>query len=83
MRVVHVMPSGDVITLFVVAEPATAQNNPVEFAVGDQHTPYQIKSAAETLLVQVKPSGEVITLFPVPPLATAQNKFNSGDQQTS
>jgi hypothetical protein len=79
VRVVHVIPSGDVITLFPVPESATAQKR---LNFGDQHTLFHELLAALDLVVHVIPSGDVITLSPVPSPETAQNKLNEEDQQT-
>ena len=71
---VHVIPSGLVITLSPVPLCDTAANNDNS---GDQVTEFQLLSAALALLVHVIPSGLVITLSPVPVFATAANNDNS------
>ena len=82
VRVVQVTPVGLVITLFPVPEYATAQNNPVVFAVGDHATLIQLLSAADVWINHVIPSVLVMTLLPVPEVATAQNLDCSALQQT-
>ncbi len=78
-RIVHVMPSNDVIARLLVPELETAQN----IANSElQHTDVQLLSAGVVRLVQVTPSGEVITRLAVPELATAQNMPNSALQHT-
>ena len=63
VRVIHVIPSDEVMTRLPVPVQATATKRPRS---GDQHTLYQLLSTADVLAVQVIPSGEVITLLPVP-----------------
>ena len=78
VRIVHVIPSGLVMTLFPVPFSETATN---KYNSGDQHTDRQELSAADVRVIQFTPSELVITLFPVPPIETATNKDNSDAQQ--
>jgi hypothetical protein len=65
VRLVHVRPSGEVITRFSTPENDTATNNSEPEGppyVTERHS----LSAAEVRFVHVRPSGEVITRLPVP-----------------
>ena len=73
------VPFGDVITRLPEPVEATATNND---NCGDQHTEFQLLSAAEVLVDQLIPFEEVITRFPVPELETATNNPSSAAQQT-
>lgn len=68
--IVHVVPSGEVITRLPVPLLATATN---KLRSEDQQTDCQALSAALVRVVQFTPSGEVITRVPVPDEATATN----------
>ena len=78
VRLVQVIPSGDVITLLLVPVFDTTTNNDNSL---DQQIEVQLLSTADVLAVQFILSGDVITLLPVPVLDTATNKDNSGLQQ--
>ena len=69
VRLVHVIPSGLVITRLPVPLPLTATNKPLPYV-----TEYQSLFAADVRDVQLTPSGLVITRFPVPSTLTATNK---------
>ena len=72
VRLVHVRPSGDVITRFPTPEYDTATNNSEPKGPPDV-TEDQSLFAAEVRFVHVRPSGEVITRFPTPIIDTATN----------
>ena len=74
VRVVHVMPSGEVMTDALLP---TATNR---YSCGAQHTSFHILEAETVRDVQVIPSGDVIARFVL--FATAQKIPSSGAQQT-
>lgn len=75
---VQVMPSGEVMTLFVPGLD-TAANRP---SSGDQAMDRQLFASADALAVQVMPSGLVMTPFALLSADTAANRPSSGDQAT-
>jgi hypothetical protein len=80
LRVVQVIPSGEVITRFAVPELATAQNKE---RAGDHVTEFQALSLlVVSLAVHTMLSELVMTLSAVPELATAQKSVLSGAQHT-
>ena len=78
---VHVIPSGEVITLFPVPVAEIATNKP---NCGDHEIDFQLLVFGAVLPVHVAPSVEVIIRVLIAPvIATATNKPNSGAQTTS
>lgn len=70
------MPFCEVITLFPVPVPATAQNR---LSDGTHTIEFMLLLLGVSLIVQAMPFGDVIILCNTPELEPAQNRLSSGD----